>query len=155
MLCALGKQPSQTQTSLCKACYLNSLDQMVKALDSNTKPWSEHSDRHTEKTYTHTWIHTQLKTGSWQAGADIHMQAPVHPSVDSYSRRAHRTLPFSAQIILERFILAVRLQLMKMFWEQSFLVSPDAAVPHCATIYGHKSFIVWHVSAWGIIHYWV
>lgn len=126
--------------------------------------WNHDQNIVTVQTYRQikeTDMHTPI-TGSWQA---------VDRQVQTYAYR-HLSFCLSAlsDMHTKHLVLLVQpvhrgsdntstyypqvyLKLMKMLQEKNS--SPDAAVPHWATISLHKSFTVRHVSASGMIHYWV
>lgn len=107
---------------------------------------------------THTYYNSQQLTDRF-----THMNTDTCPFVCQHIhtlRRAHKApslsvsaLPPTAAKIVSS-LLSLK-QLIKMLWKRSFRSSPDAAFPHWATIYLHKYFTAWHVSASGFIYYWV
>lgn len=115
-----------------------------------------------ESTNTHKKLHTHYNSRRL-TDRFRHMNTDTCPSVCQHIhtlRREHKASslsvsaspPTAAKIV--SFLPSLK-QLIKMLWKRSSQSSPDAALPHWATIYLHEYFTAWHISASGFIYYWV
>lgn len=150
-LCSLVKQPCQMYRSHCKAGYLNSVPAKWRKLKTqDKKPWSEHSDSPKQRThkedvhtYLRTYTHNRQFTGRCRRTYRDTWHTKTSLLVHSFHSGSDNVLTYYSCSSTSANEDAMRAEPSEFSWCSSSTPS-------------HHFFAqVWHVSASGIIHYWV